>query len=209
MRTGVFGGSFDPVHYGHLILAEQCREQAGLDRVLFVPTAVSPAKSVGPLAADKHRVEMLSLALAGNPSFQVSTVEIDRGGKSFTIDTLNALRDENAEQKLFLLMGDDSLQGFTTWRQPEAICQLALPLVVRRPTDGGVQGDTVDLSLLQRYMNDERFAEVQRNLISNRLIDISSTDIRNRVSNSQSIRYYLPRAVEKYIETHNLYSADR
>ena len=209
MRTGVFGGSFDPVHYGHLILAEQCREQAGLDRVLFVPAAFSPAKSTRPVADDKHRVEMLSLAIAGNSAFEVSTVEIDRGGKSFTFDTLYALHNENAGQELYLLIGEDSLQGFATWRQPAAICQLALPLVVRREIHGIAQGEMPNLSLLQPFMSAERLAEVQRRRINNRLIDISSTDIRDRVSNRQSIRYYLPRAVEKYIETHKLYASER
>ena len=132
MRIGVFGGSFDPVHLGHLLLAECCWRQAALDRVLFVPAAQQPHKPQAPRGGDADRVAMLRLAIAGRPEFDVSTIEIDRGGVSYTVDTLRALRAAEPDAELFFLMGADSLADLPQWREPAAICELATPLVVRR-----------------------------------------------------------------------------
>ena len=203
MRIGVFGGSFDPIHLGHLILAEQCREQAQLDKVLFIPTAVSPLKQNGPLASDRQRVEMVSLAIAGHKFFEISTLEIERGEKSFTVDTLNELSRKHPEDELFLLMGQDSLRTFEHWKEPGMICQLATPIVVARPDQGVRQN--IDFELLRPFVDETRFHQILSESISSRLIDVSSTDIRNRVTNSQSIRFLTTRSVEKYIETAKLY----
>lgn len=209
MRLGFFGGSFDPIHNGHLILAEQCREQARLDRVLFVPANQSPLKSSGPQVSNKHRLEMLSLAIAGHPHFEVSTSELDRGGKSFTVESLQELKTEHPDSELFLLIGEDSLQSFAKWKQPEKICELALPLVCRRPhADSKLDQSEVDLSLLELFMDSKSLDQIRQAAIQSRLIGISSTDIRDRVSNDRSIRYLLPRAVEKYIETQRLYRSE-
>ena len=206
MRIGIFGGSFDPIHYGHLILAEQCREQVELDKVLFVPAAISPFKSDGPIANDKQRLEMLSLAIAGHSKFEISSLEIERGGKSFTIDTLTQLKNETPDAELFLLLGEDSLQSFDRWKEPEGICKLATPLVVRRPGQQPIdEGDTVDLSGLKNLMNPEQFERANELAVHSRMIEISGTDIRARIGNGKSVRYLLPRAVEKYIETQKLY----
>ena len=203
MKIGIFGGSFDPVHYGHLILAEQCREQADLDRVLFVPATVSPLKTNGPTAADKHRMAMLSLAIAGHANFEISTAEIDRGGTSYTVDTLNMFQSEYPDDELFLMMGQDSLETFDQWKSPDEILSLASLLVVRRP---GSATETLCLDILKPLANEKTLEATRNNTIESRLIDISSTEIRHRNKNGRSIRYLLPRSVEKYIETNKLYS---
>jgi nicotinate-nucleotide adenylyltransferase len=200
MRLGIFGGSFDPVHYGHLLLAESCREQCGLDAVWFVPAAVPPHKQSRKLSSDADRVEMLRLAIGGHDAFSVSTWEIDRGGVSYTVDTLQKLHDEDPSRELFLLMGADSLADLPTWRKPERICSLAIPAVVRR--NGSPEPD---YAILSKLMSPERSALARQHFVETPLIDLSSTEIRNRVAAGKSIRYRTPRAVEKYIETHGLY----
>jgi nicotinate-nucleotide adenylyltransferase len=203
MRIGFFGGSFDPVHLGHLILAEQCLEFAKLDQVWFVPTATSPLKTDGSTASDRQRMEMLEFALAGHSQFLLSDTEIKRGGVSYTVDTLSQIHQESPDDELFLLIGGDSLQNFDAWRNPEKICQLATPLVVARPG-----ADPVDLSRLAPYVDDERMKEVERYAFESRLIDISSTEIRTRIGAGQSVRYLTPRAVEMYIESKSLYQPE-
>ena len=120
-RVGVFGGSFDPIHMGHLILAEQCRQQGQLDEVLFIPAAQNPQKENGAVATDRQRVEMVDLAIGGHQGFLRSSIEIERGGESFTVDTLKQLADEMPEAELFLIIGGDSLNSFSTWHEPEEI----------------------------------------------------------------------------------------
>ena len=204
MRIGVFGGSFDPIHYGHLLLAEQCREQAQLDKVLFIPAAVSPLKESGPIASDRQRIEMVSLAIAGHGAFEISTLEIDRGEKSFTVDTLTELQHEYSDDELLLLIGQDSLATFERWKDPEGICRLATLLVVARPNTAC---ETVNLEALKPFATDEKFDQIQSLAFESRLVDISSTDIRQRVVSGRSIRFLTPRSVEKYIETAQLYQA--
>ena len=212
MRLGIFGGSFDPIHYGHLILAEQCREQAELDRVLFVPANQSPLKSRSPVVSDKHRLEMLSLAVAGHSGFEISTIELDRGGKSFTIDTLLELKTQHADAQLFLLMGEDSVQSFDQWKEPAGICEMATPLVCRRPsTDSEIERDgkqELDLTKLAEFVSDSALEQIKQLAIQSRLIEISSTDVRTRIGSSKSVRYLLPRAVEKYLQTQKLYQQE-
>lgn len=202
-RLGIFGGSFDPVHYGHLLLAETCREQCGLDRVLLIPTAVSPHKQNETPTPSKDRVEMLRLAVAGHEQFSVSMLEVDRGGVSYTIETLTALAAEHPRAKLFLLMGADSLDDLPTWREPRRICELVIPVVVRRA--GAAEPD---FRVLAGIVDDARLAEIKQQQVEMPIIELSSTDLRQRVANGKSIRYRTPRAVEKYIETHGLYRTD-
>ena len=131
MRLGVFGGSFDPVHTGHLVLADSCAEQAALDAVWFVPTAKQPLKPTGPQASDDDRLAMLRLALATRPRFEVSDLEIKRGGVSYTVDTLATIAADSLGAELFFLMGADSLADLPQWHRPTKICELATLLVVR------------------------------------------------------------------------------
>ncbi len=200
MRIGIFGGSFDPVHYGHLILAEQCREQAKLEQVWFVPCSIQPLKERDSQTTDRQRIEMLEMATAGHDSFRVSRLEIERGGTSYTVETLEQIRITNPDDELFLLMGSDSLDSFAKWKLPERILELASPLVVNRPGSG-----PVDLSVLSPFAAEERIKQARLSVIESPLIDISSTQLRQRVRDSRSIRYLVPRAVEKYIETQKIY----
>lgn len=200
MRLGVFGGSFDPVHFGHLLVAEFCREQCRLDQVQFVPAAMPPHKPHQALASPRARLEMLELAVGGHQAFSVSRLEIDRGGLSYTVDTLQQLHDEDPQRELFLLMGADALLDLPTWRQPQRICRLAWPVVVRR---GGFPEP--DYSPLAALVEPVRLAEIQALQVEFPRIDLSSREIRRRVAAGRSIRYQTPRAVERYIETHGLY----
>ncbi len=118
MRLGIFGGSFDPVHYGHLLLAEYCRTQCALDQVWFVPAATAPHKQQAQAASAPHRVKMLELAIGGHETLAVSSLEVDRGGLSFTAETLESLHDEVPDRSLFLLLGADSLFDLPNWRTP-------------------------------------------------------------------------------------------
>lgn len=202
MRLGVFGGSFDPVHFGHLLLAEACREQASLDRILFVPAAIPPHKRTQQRAPDQQRVEMLKLAIGGHEPFDVSTVEIDRGGVSYTVETLAAIQEQSPDAQLFFLMGGDSLQDLPTWREPKTICDLSIPLVVRR--SGALEPDYGALSSI---VDQCRLDEIRRHQVEMPIIELSSTEIRRRVAEGASIRFQLPRAVEQYIAANQLYQA--
>ncbi len=202
MRLGLFGGSFDPVHFGHLLLAECCREQIGLDRVWFVPAAAQPHKRNGLVATAAQRLDMLRLAIGGQPAFEVSTLELDRGGVSYTVDTLEAVRREQPAAELFLLMGTDSLADFPTWREPARICELAIPVAVRRA--GAVEPDYAQFAGL---ISIARLAAIERFRVEMPAVDFSASDIRRRVAAGLSIRYRTPRAVEKYIEVQGLYAS--
>jgi nicotinate-nucleotide adenylyltransferase len=199
MRLGILGGTFDPVHYGHLLLAETAREQCRLDQVWLVPAAIPPHKQGHELSPVAERIEMLELAVGGNPALTVSPLEAERGGVTYTVDTLEALTAEDPRRELFFLMGADSLTDLPNWRQPERICQLATIVVVRRA------GQEIDYSRLAPLAPAERLEHFRRHQVEMPLVELSSHDIRRRVAGGQSIRYRTPRAVEKYIESHGLY----
>jgi len=200
MRLGIYGGSFDPVHYGHLLLAECCREQLRLDEVWLIPAAVPPHKQSRQRASGKARLEMLELALAGSDRLRASPLEIDRGGVSYTVETLAAIREQHPAAALFLLLGADALFDLPTWREPARICELALPVIVRR---GG--SPEPDLSVLAPLVSPARLNEIRAVQVQMPLMELSSTDLRERAGQGQSLRYRTPRAVEKYIQTQGLY----
>jgi nicotinate-nucleotide adenylyltransferase len=200
MRLGIYGGSFDPVHYGHLLLAECARETLALDEVWLIPAAVPPHKQTRELAPAKHRLAMLELALAGHEQIKSSQLEIDRGGISYTVDTLAAVREQCSSATIFLLMGADSLHDLPTWREPQQICGLATVAVVRR---GG--SPEPDFSVLTPITSAENLIAIRASQVQMPLIELSSTDLRQRAASCQSLRFRTPRAVEKYIETHGLY----
>jgi nicotinate-nucleotide adenylyltransferase len=202
MRLGIYGGSFDPVHFGHLLVAENCREQRKLDQVLFVPADTSPHKQHRAPADGSHRVEMLKLAIAGYEPFRVSTLEIERGGISYTVDTLEQLHAEDPAREMFLILGADALADLPTWKNPARICELALPMVVCR-----AYAPEPDFSALAGLVPRERIAAAQAVEVKMAPIAIASSDIRRRVESGKSIRFRTPRAVEKYIETHGLYQS--
>lgn len=190
MRIGIFGGTFDPVHLGHLIVAEQAREQAGLDQVWFMPAARPPHKLDRPLTLFEHRYEMLRLAVAGHDPFVISDLENRLPAPNYTVQTLRHLHQERPGEQWFLLLGADSLAEFPTWYLPYEIIQLATLLVVGRP------GYPSTGTLAKPF---------PFQTIEVPLMEISSTDIRRRVREGRSIRYLVPRAVECYIQQHGLY----
>jgi len=184
VRVGVFGGTFDPVHVGHLSIAQAALECVPLDRVVFVPTRRSPLKDRGPLASEEDRLAMLRLATADEPRFEVSTVELDRPGISYTVDTLEALAGEGV---LYLVMGADAADKFERWRRPERIRELATLLVASRP---GAPTPP------------ERPGVV---VFDAPCLDISSRELRARSARGRSLRYLVPEAAVRYLEGHGLY----
>ncbi len=200
MRIGVFGGTFDPIHFGHLILAEQCREQAKLDRVLFVPAASPPHKQQQTLTPFGQRVEMLALAISGNPAFQIDELEKDRTGPSFTVDTLSLLTERHSGDTLAFMIGSDSLRDLPAWYQPRRILELAELLVMERSDWPCACPDALRASLgLGADFN------LRYQIIAAPLIEIASRDVRQRIAEGRSVRYLLPRAVEAYIGDKSLY----
>jgi nicotinate-nucleotide adenylyltransferase len=200
MRLGILGGTFDPVHYGHLVLAECCREHCRLDRVLFLPAAVPPHKTTYGVSASADRVEMLKLAIGGHPQFEISTYEIDRGGVNYTFETLAAIGNDSSDAELFFLLGSDSLNDLPRWREPRRICELATLAVAQRA--GSPEPNWQALAPLVSPERLEAYRACQTTMPQ---IGISSNDLRRRVAEGRSIRYQTTRAVEKYIETHGLY----
>jgi nicotinate-nucleotide adenylyltransferase len=201
MKLGIFGGTFDPVHYGHLMLAECCRAERGLDAVWFLPAAVPPHKQERQLTPAPQRIEMLKLAIAGHEAFSVCTYETDRGGVNYTVDTLSRIREEDPGRELFFLMGEDMLLDLPRWREPARICELVVPVVVHRA--GMVP---LDFSCLSSVTTPKRIEDIRRHQVEMPEIGISASEIRRRVAAGKSIRYLTPRAVEKFIEAHRLYS---
>ena len=204
MRIGVYGGSFNPVHLGHLIAAECCREQAGLDRVLFVPAAVPPHKQDRQLADPADRVAMLTLAIGGHEAFAVSTIELDRGGVSYTIDTLTALATHHPDDELVLLLGPDSLAQLPTWRSPRGIVDGWEIVAVERQGLDDVAA-IVREPRLAELLGPDHVARVIDARVRMPAIGIRASDLRTAVADGRSIRFRTPRAVEAYIATHGLY----
>jgi nicotinate-nucleotide adenylyltransferase len=198
MRIGVFGGTFDPVHYGHLILAEQCREQGRLDQVWFVPAARPPHKGEGDVSRFEHRAEMLALAAAGNPAFRVESLEKDRPGPSYTADTLAELHRLHPANEFFLLVGSDTLKDLPTWHEPHVVLRHAGLLVMLRPNNPMVPVEQLRARLPEG-------TPLCLEVVETPLIDISSRDLRRRAAAGGSLRYFLPRAVECYLLEKQLY----
>ena len=197
MRIGIFGGTFDPVHLGHLILAEQCREQGRLDQVWFIPAARPPHKQDRPLTPFVQCAEMLSLAIAGQTAFRVEEMEKDRPGPSYTVDTLNELHQRQPDAELFLIIGSDTLHDLPDWHEPVRIIERAGLLVVARPDWSLVPAEQLRASL---HLPEE--VPLRQAVIRTPLIEISSSDLRRRIAAGHSVRYMVPRAVECYIENH-------
>lgn len=199
-RIGIFGGTFNPVHVGHLVLAEQARQQGRLDEVRFVPTARPPHKQGQPLTPFARRLEMLALATAGHSAFRVDDMEESRPGPSYTADTLADLARREAQAELLLLLGSDCLPDLAGWHQPERIVGQVGLLVMARAGWPVWSGER-----LSRELGMTADVAVRVQAIEAPLVEISSRDLRQRVARGASIRYLVPRAVECYIQTHRLY----
>ena len=204
VRYGIFGGAFDPVHLGHLLLAESCLRQAKLDRIVFVPTGVSPHRSGKEhyQAPAEDRLNMIESAIAGYDEFLVSRYEIDRQETSYTVETLQYFHRSFAlvEPQLFLLMGADMFNDLPNWYEVGEICKLALPLVVTRP-----ETPPPYFAALGGTVPADRLDEIRHATVTMPQIGISSTQIRNRIAAHESIRFQVPRSVETYIVSRQLY----
>ncbi len=185
-RIGVFGGTFDPVHVGHLAIARAALESVPLDRIVFVPAQRSPLKDRDPVASAGDRLAMLERATSGEPAFSVSRIELERDGASYTVDTLESLATEG---ELFLILGSDAAADLARWRRPERIAQLATLLVASRP---GVP----DPPPADRHV-----------IFDAPRLDISARELRARASRGRSLRYLVPDAVRRYIDERGLYRA--
>ncbi len=190
------GGSFDPIHVGHLIMAETAREGLGLDRVLFLPVGAQPLKVGQTVTPAEERVEMLRLAIEGNPGFGLSLVDVDRSGLSYTADSLAQLRLELGDAEMWFIIGSDSLLTFPRWREPQRVLAQTRLAVVRRPTF------TADIAGLEAQVPGLGAAI---DWVAGPLLEISATDIRQRVRDGRSIRYRVTEEVRKYIEENGLY----
>lgn len=196
-RIGIFGGTFDPVHYGHLLLAETCREQLNLDSVVLLPAGSPPHKSDSDISPASHRLEMLKLAVSGCPEFQIDERELKREGPSYTVLTLQELSSEQPDSTLYFLMGADSLRDIPGWKDPQQILQLATVVAVNRP--GIPLPETAEVRVWAGDLADS----IQ--VIQTLGTDLSSSTLRNQVAANLSIRFMTPRAVGVYIEQHELY----
>ncbi len=194
---GVMGGTFDPVHLAHLIVAEEARVKLSLNKVLFVPAHTQWRKARGTYASSTERLEMVKLAVASNPYFSVSTVDLVRGGPSYSVDTIRDIRMEYGPRTdLFFIIGMDALIDLPYWREPAKLAQQCKIVAIDRP------GFTIDWSQLEAAIDD---AKEHILLLNCPVMDISSTEIRRRAASGESIRYWVPEAVQAYIEEHNLY----
>jgi nicotinate-nucleotide adenylyltransferase len=192
------------VHNGHLLAAECCREQAGLGRVLFVPASIQPHKQDRQLASGQHRMEMLALATGGHDAFAVSGDELDRGGVSYTVETLEQLNALHPADDLFLILGPDAFLSLPTWREPRRIVELAEIIAVERESLDDLSGDAFR-GPLEALLGRERLDRVLAERVRLPAIGIRASDLRNAIASGKSIRYRTPRAVEQYIATHGLY----
>jgi nicotinate-nucleotide adenylyltransferase len=194
-HIGLFGGTFDPPHVGHLLVASHVREFLALDRIIMIPSATSPHKRDRELTPADHRLAMMRLAVAGAPSMEVSDSEVQRGGVSYTIDTLRSFVQAEPDVEYTLIIGMDNVVDFGTWKDPEGILQLARVVVMTRPGYSAPSHDS-------RYARRMQMCSVPE-------IDIASRDIRRRIRESRSIRWMVTPEVEHYILQYGLYLHSR
>ena len=197
MRVGVFGGTFDPVHLGHLAAAEEATELLALDEMLFVPAGQPWFKAGEPVTDAEHRLNMVSLAVESNPRFRVCDLEVDRPGPSYTVDTLEQLHDATQPgTELFLVLGMDALAEIHRWRCPARVFELASVVGVARP---GAAFDPEALSGIFPSAADHVI------MLDVPLVDVGATELRRRAASGRSLRYLVPENVEQYIREHGLY----
>lgn len=193
MRLAIFGGSFDPPHVGHLLAADDACDQLSLDRLIFVPTATQPLKVGRAVANAEQRLAMVRLLVGGDPRLAVSTIEVERAGLSFTVDTLTHFAKLYPAAERFLLLGADVVGSFGQWKEPERIEQLATPVLLERQSDEGEEAPP------------GRQEEVAFTRLPTRRVDVSSTEIRERVRLGKSLRGFVTDDVAAYIASNGLY----
>jgi nicotinate-nucleotide adenylyltransferase len=200
-RIGILGGTFNPIHIAHLIIAEAARESYHLHKVLFIPSANPPHKEDEEIIAASHRYRLVSLAIADNPFFELSDIEMKREGRSYSVETLHDLRDHDTEPTdYFFIIGADSVPELCTWRNIEELATLCTFLVAPRPG-----WDVEHLALMNLGLPDWLKHQLLANVVPVPPIGISSTEIRDRIQKGLSIRYLVPGAAEEYIAQHNLF----
>ena len=198
LKLGVLGGTFDPIHLGHLLIAEEARERIGLDLVVFIPTGQPYLRPDSPIASAAHRLAMTRLGVADNPAFDVSAMEVERSGPTYTLDTLDALARQHGEEvELFFVLGVDSARTLPRWHEPAQVLARCTPVVVLRP--GAGEWDPRELDALAPGAS-QRAVRLQGPQLG-----ISGTELRRRIACGASIRYWVPRTVEEYIAQHKLY----
>lgn len=202
MRTGIFGGTFDPPHVGHLLVASDALEVLQLDRLLFIPNAVQPLKASSVPTAGTDRMEMVRLAVGDDTRFAVDPIEIDRGGVSYTADTLAALT-KRAQDDYFFLVGSDVASTFAQWRNPGRIAAMATVAVLERDT-AGADASAMAVEAIRRVIGAARGGKDPISVRSRR-VDVSSTEIRERVRRGRSLSGFVPAAVARYITARGLY----
>lgn len=199
-RIGILGGTFNPVHTGHLILAQSALEAFELEKVLFIPCGMPPHKESAGLIAAAHRLAMVEAAIEGDLRFEALNIEIQRGGVSYAVDTVRQLHDLYREADLFFIIGSDTLPELHLWRDVRTLLTLCRFACLARPGF-----DVHSLKPEDLHLEPASARAVMANVVAGRQIDISSTDIRYRVAEGLGIRYLVPREVEIYIAEHRLY----
>lgn len=198
-RIGISGGTFDPIHNGHLIISEEIRERHNLDKIIFVPTGKPPHKSGYRVTMPEHRFNMVKLAIASNDSFDISRIELDREGYIYTIDTMNYLKQQyEKETDFFFITGADVVWDLPKWKDPVGLFKICDFIVATRPGY-----DTV--KLIEEADRLKREFNARITITKTQLIDISSTSIRERVHENRTIKYLVPECVEEYIKVNGLY----
>ena len=201
MKVGIYGGSFDPVHLVHLWIAESAREYLLLDEVWWNPASQSPLKEFSPIASNEQRSMMIRLAIAGAPNHSVDERELRRGNVSYTIDTIKEITTEKPHNEYFLIVGGDSLASMPDWFKPKELLDLVTLAVVVR---GGQERP--EYSVLEGIVNDEVLERIRSAEVKVPAIEISSSEVRDKLSKGCSVRYRIPSAVEAYIRSEDLYS---
>jgi len=208
-RLGVIGGTFDPVHFGHLGIAEEARGQFALETVVFVPAASPPHKGGKTFASAEDRLEMVKLAISGNPHFIASDIEMRRGGPSYTIDTLDEISGMDAEARIYFIVGADSLAELYQWHRAKELVARFDFIIVGRPGDEGparANSSRATLEGLAGSFGREAAEKLWKGFLQEKPYNISATEIRARVAAGKSIRYLVPHEVERYIVKRGLYA---
>ncbi len=198
MKVGIMGGSFDPIHIGHLLMAEQAKDELGLDKILFIPTGNPPHKDTDRMTDASKRFEMVKLAIGDNHDFLISDIESKSSSVSYTVKTLETLKSHNSQWDLYFIMGSDSFLSLNTWRNYEKILRDYKVIVAKRPNYKNEMVYNISEEFKKEY-------DAQIDILRSPIVDISSTSIRDKVRAGESIRYMLPEAVREYILKLNLY----
>lgn len=198
-KVGLMGGTFNPIHNGHLFLADHAYEQAGLDYVLFMPTMNPPHKADIKVVSAEHRLNMVRLAIENNHHFLLSDLEFNRPGVTYTSDTLEILKEKEPDTEFYFIVGADSLMMMTHWKDPQTVFRLSNVIV-------GGRKDLISNQLIEQIQYLETTYQGNVILLDMPIIEISSENIRERIENNKSIQYYVPREVNSYIKDHNLYT---